>query len=488
MTNFFGDPSVCLNIALPARYLIGDFECGHAVPLQGREVEGHADWTSSGFDPECSGTRIVHGGPQVGYCGTLFPQQVYPITGQRMLRITGRHQPGPDLKKAAWTVFQRTSTNQETRHLVELGVAGNRYTTILSFWVYQDDPDYTPGSGGISPALVELITDDGRYLSDYGEGSLDQHARPYEFGHTKCPPQQWKHRYVRLSDWAADVVDVDSVVVRYRGWPSSDGGILVCLDDVYVGDWTAGTVQEPENMILNGLFTVDTDGDSRPDFWTGYDPEDYSLSPDAACWTRGALLPATATTPAAISQILPRLDPASDVDVHLEAVGPVGSVVQVVLQNLDNPAYAMVREFSMSGGWRKLRVCLSCQAPTDRHCLTIQALGSTIVVDSVYAVPGLATGVREEEGMVGVSIPSVGPTPSGGVLQLRLPSLGEQPWTLECFAVDGRRVFAHKLNAGDGRVRLSLDRAAGRHVPTGVYYLRLTGATGRHESRLVVVR
>jgi len=492
--SYCGDPSLVINLPRAPKRLEASFESWGAVPLQGRLLTGHASWLSDNLEESCSGTRIVHGGPQMGTCGSNFQGQVFPLSGERLFRVTGSHERDGQLKRAAWLLFNDQDTAAEDRVLVDLsGLDPSR--SVLSFWVYHEDPDVGFGGHLWSAAAVDLISEDGRILSAPGEGAVDQHCKPYGAAYaegTFCLNAQWKHRVVRLDRWVTEGVRVDSVIVRYEGhFATSSGQMLVALEDVHLGEWTRGTIDLPGNVVIDGEFSEDLDQDGRPDFWTAGDPKDTLAEPGAQIVGGALALRASVSGAEAISQVLPRCYGAC-LDVRLRARGSTapGGILRVMLKDLSDESLSTHQDLPLSPNRLDLRCGVQINNVDHRHCLVLEAIQGTAYVDGVSAVPLMSVGVPEMSGRVGAERVRIrGPRPSRGSVQLEVSNGRASQIEVELFDITGRLLGRRsiELPLGDGLISMDLEDVGAKRLRNGIYFLRIGGGTARQDPQRVLL-
>jgi hypothetical protein len=351
-----------------------------------------------------------------------------------MLRICGGHACDGEPGKAAWVVFRKHPWDQGD--LVRLSDA-NAGSAVLSYWIYQE-----AGPSGCGRVLVDLITADGRVLSDYGtEGFCDQYGNPFDAALVSYPLGIWTHFCVRLDRWALDNTVIDSIVVRYKEPAAGDGAVVAYLDDLYVGGWRGAADTMDGDLVLNGDFSKDADTDNQPDFWTGPYP-DLNDPPGGLLWCEDGnvlLLDSDIVAPASITQIMPRGCHDGCFVVTVSAKGwpdEEDDRLAVRLRDLDAGGSVLdERVLEVSSEWRDHG--LSLHTDTADHCLLLELEGvsGSVALGHVCARRCGGTDVPADEPP---KIPSdrgavafrVGPSPSPGWVTVRidgLPSVERAP-------------------------------------------------------------
>lgn len=490
MLNLVGDPCMPTPTLGPAHTLVGSFETGGAFPFQNR-FASRASWTSSSISTECSFSRVVHGGVQRSCCGSELVEQVFPPGGsQRMFQVCGAHEVTGEPAYAAWTVL--ATYPRSWPGMTAMVLEPNRAeTAVLSYWVRQDKA----GAGEEAPGrlTVDLIASDGRVASNYGAEHLcDQWARPFSLDDMEIPVGQWTHMWVRLSDWARSGVGVDSVIVRYR---DADGAVACgFIDDVFVGSLRDGCVSVAGNVILNGEFSIDRDGDHRADFWTGRHLDlEHSLgglmSPEGP--GEVALIEAE---PAfrCISQVLPRVAsyPRYAIGLHARGGEELDNLLAIRLWDLDSQQIASETVFPIAE-IEEEHVVLLDAAPGGRHLLELEALSGVLWISSVWASEWAATSVPviEETAQADVFF-SILPRPGSLPLVLRVGDVMPRRWDARLLDIEGRVALGSTFYSRQGEVEVVLAGAdaSPSSLRSGIYFLQLQSGRLRHTERLVVVR
>lgn len=479
--NIVGDPSAVVALAHPPRDLESSFEAWGAVPLQNR-IAQRAAWISDNLDQSCATARLAHGGCQTAPCGLVFEQQVFPVDGQRMLRLAALHDYDGEPEKGAWTVFWRDPDAAGEPGLVEL-LAEPAPNTVLSFWVYHESME-TVGN----QLILDLVTSDGRYLSNFvDEGFYDQSGQPYD-GQVWYWLSKWNHVWVRLEGWASEAARIDSVVARYEQPSCANGArALACVDAVYIGEWKDGNVAVEGNVILNGDFAEDTDGDGHPEFW----PSTHIWAPAPPGYLLGGALALDCHD--RVGQALPSMADCGCLLVELKARGAPGveqNVLTVELQDLDDPTGLEERSYQLGEDWRWYRMCMRPSHAQHRQRLQLHASNGTAVIDSVSGVPTSGIDVPEADAHPSGSPTWLTPIVANGELMLMLPDNTDHQSVLELYSVDGRRLARSPMltASGGSPVRIDLDDLAGFPLPSGVYFVRVYHDDETYDRRVLIVR
>ena len=485
MTNLIGDPSMALNLPWQPKMLRGSFEARDALPLQCHVVSGRSEWHADNCVSECAGTRIVHGGDQYGYCGASYGAQVFPIEGERMLRVTGQHSDDGNAKAKAWTLFSADRVGPNGYALLDLQ-SEDALTAVLSY-----DRDRPTGDSLENPLLVDLTTRQGMTLTDDIATMYGEDTRLYG-GDAEYLAGTWHQRSIRLSEWAEEEYSVDSVVVHYSGLAGPEGAFWGWVDDVYIGPWSRGTLEIPENAVLNGDFSVDDNEDGLPDFWTPLDPTDPYAEPAAAIFDEVLIVSDTFSGTPGIAQVLPRVDESYVWRIGLIARGEGATEELCIgLADCNEPDNLQEEVLSLTSGWLAYEVAFPSLGQSTCHQLRIEVRQGSAMIDSVYAVRAEVTGVPTDDGLsLGPRVVSFGPSPTIGSINFTCTGHAPRGWAVELFSIDGRCVGQRHLHDASGKGAYELDlRSFGTHpLESGVYLLRLSAGKARECHRVLVVR
>jgi hypothetical protein len=466
MTTLFGDPALTLKTPLVPRELDGSFEASGAVPRQNL-LSDRPGWVSDNLLP-CSGTRLVHSAEGDACCGDPPGEAIYPVAGQRMLRLCAQHQADGTAEKGAWTIFAGPATE----------IPSGRHT-ILSYWIRQE----RSGSGQ-GRVLVDLVTEGGQALTEQ-YGVFDPWGRDFNAAEHSYPMGQWTHVWVRLDDWTG--ARIASVVLRYEEPAGAGSQVLAFVDEVFVGEWTAGTIQSEENLILNGDFSEDLDADGRPDFWVGGYP-DLQAPPGGMLYGDLLLLSPELESPAVVGQVLPgNYFPRSCYGFWFKVQG-LGDDPQLVLRMRHPQSGAIFDEwwFSPDSTWSWEWVYVEGNYAEGPTLVEFEASSGYVFVDSVYTDYCYVT--ESPQVSPSGSDLAVGPNPSTGTIWIRWASTPQGPMRLRLFDVSGRQVLSRHLDGldSDRGFLLRIPSSHGIRPASGLYLLRLEGP-GISESRRILV-
>ncbi|MBC8450791.1 hypothetical protein H8D73_01105, partial [bacterium] len=246
--NLLGDPALKLWFDETDRpdSLALDFDLAGLLPLQNRVVSSYqADSLRARVSPSAHG--------------------VSPVRGNHMFSVQGLTGSGGGAgPRATWKIL-----DLEEPGGLPIGGGGRR--DILSFWM---NVDCFPGTMGFS---VGGLLRSGDTLWDEELGLVDQYGTPLAPFDRDDDTGSWRHYYVDLSPASGDTLDY----LYVGGAQSASAGVdtfRVFFDDIVITDYWCGYPDyDSTNLVANGSFEINRDGDNHPDCWGGAD-----LQPDSA--------------------------------------------------------------------------------------------------------------------------------------------------------------------------------------------------------------
>ncbi|MBU1700040.1 MAG: T9SS type A sorting domain-containing protein [Candidatus Eisenbacteria bacterium] len=469
MTTIFGDPSLVVHTSLESTTLISSFEAAGAVPRQNvlDEAEG---WVSSNLEEDCSITRLVHSGVHESCCNGLPEDDIMAVEGQRMMRLCARHVSDGQPEKGAWSIFKPADTSI------------NSQKAILSYWIYQER-----GPSGQGKVFLDLITESGRKLSEWP--ITDQYGNLFDPTQRTFPLGEWRHVHARIgSEWLEE--RIERVVLRYEEPANSNSDVRAYIDELFIGEWTEGTIEGEQNLILNGDFSVDMNADNRPEFWTGPHTNLQAL-PEAYCVFDGILLSPDVGSPAIMTQLLPEMFYLRDCyDLHFLVKGGDGNTTLAVrLRNLETGEVESEYFFSPTTEWVEYSEYLSAGPPPT--ILEFEVVEGSAIIDKVRTEQCNTTGpiIPDAEHSIRQEF-QASPNPAMNVIRLNWNHPSHTQWSVDVFSLDGRRVHHQAVELMDGNTSVDLNINAGSHsgLPSGVYFVSAKSGDIRYQSRVVLVK
>lgn len=503
MVNFIGDPALRLKLGLLPRELVGTFELRGAVPLQDRRAR-RAGWNSANLDPALSRTRLADDDLAPPDCGDP-PPVCAAIEGVRALALRAIHSGAEQECSGAWTLFARRPYDPEP--LVQLSPE-TADRAVLSYWVRQDS-----GVAGRGRVFVDLIASDGRVLSaDASADVRDVRGRPYRPDCIDYAPAEWQQICVRLDAWAREGVAVDSIVVRYCEDSAPEAEICALLDNLLVGPWRSdlwglgGELaaesepqgEEGDNLLLNGCFRWDADGDRWPDFWTGGWTAPAE-EPGGWLWVAGdpaMLLDCELAQPAALAQLLPRCQAQEGLACYLTLRGwPDEREDRVVvrLRDPDDEGAIHAEDYLTAWpDWDTQQLVLEADPSAGALLFEIEGISGSVLIDAVRLTPRYGTSAPPKIPDAAVRL-DLWPRPATDRITLRwnetAGTAAPPSARLRLLAADGRCIATRELPAPrDGAWILSLAALGVPSLPAGQYLIELRAGSHVRCARLVTIR
>jgi len=178
----------------------------------------------------------------------------------------------------------------------------------------------------------------------------------------------------------------------------------------------------------------------------------------------------------------------SDVQVRflVTYADPDGHLAVVRNAIVDGSAYEMVAAVPDHNYMAGVQYAVELTLAEGEHTYSFSFGDGVAAAETEPDTALIQSGIPGESDVVTVEI--VSPETGGGEIQFECSLGGAPDGRLDIYDVAGRLVRRIELAASGGTVSWNLQDERGRRVASGVYFVALTSAAGRDDSKLVIVR